>query len=280
VEDIPWNNFFSYSAEKDFIYGMELSSIKKHIQTKMRNVLNPYNRELMDPVLPNIRKLLRLSKILDMSKTEFVEEKETPKPERRVQVDQPSATASPAQPVVQSNALTNMQMVSENMVMNIAHRAIYLLPEYNIPQMVSQIRDMRTKPFLERVQSLFMEIDQLGHYTQHQWFSQLTRLGYIRYFRCLRDIWLYRAQLSLAVKQKICPLWDPFTVLSEQIHFSNDLTDTQLQFLCISVMEDMIFTGIDNEYRMLGAFHVLSALTIVSIPARESMMWLYESVAY
>jgi hypothetical protein len=36
--------------------------------------------------------------------------------------------------------------------------------------------------------------------------------------------------------------------------------------------------GLDDEHRKLGVFHALSALTVVSIGARSTMPWLYESL--
>jgi hypothetical protein len=48
----------------------------------------------------------------------------------------------------------------------------------------------------------------------------------------------------------------------------------------LTIMENIIYTGIDIEYRKLGALHVLSALTLVSIPARNSLPWLYESISH
>jgi hypothetical protein len=45
-------------------------------------------------------------------------------------------------------------------------------------------------------------------------------------------------------------------------------------------MENMVYSGVDEEYRKIGCFHALSALTIVSYPARAALPWLYESVMY
>jgi hypothetical protein len=42
----------------------------------------------------------------------------------------------------------------------------------------------------------------------------------------------------------------------------------------------MVYSGIDDDHRKIGAFHALSGLTIVSLDARLAMPWLYESVAY
>ena len=62
---------------------------------------------------------------------------------------------------------------------------------------------------------------------------------------------------------------------------TNDLTDLtveQLKARCLCVMEDMIYTGVDIEFKTLGALHVLTVLTVVSREARINMPWLYESL--
>ena len=43
-------------------------------------------------------------------------------------------------------------------------------------------------------------------------------------------------------------------------------------------MENMIYSGLNVEYRKIGALHSLTALTMVSIQARQIMPWLYESI--
>ena len=43
-------------------------------------------------------------------------------------------------------------------------------------------------------------------------------------------------------------------------------------------MEDMVYTGVDIEFKTLGAIHALSVLTLVSHEARIALPWLYESL--
>jgi hypothetical protein len=45
-------------------------------------------------------------------------------------------------------------------------------------------------------------------------------------------------------------------------------------------MEQMILTGIDKDHKILGTFHVLTALTVVSGPARANLPWLFESLGF
>jgi hypothetical protein len=142
------------------------------------------------------------------------------------------------------------------------------------------LRMAKIKPLNQRINDLFIEIDQLGNYTQSEWFSDLNRQELLRYFRCMYDIWNYRAQLSFDTKRKICPLRDPFGNLYYSFsHFLN-LSDDQLKMLCLSIMEQMILTGIDKDHKMLGTFHALTALTIVSSPARSNLPWLFESLGF
>lgn len=142
------------------------------------------------------------------------------------------------------------------------------------------LRMAKIKPLNQRINDLFIEIDQLGNYTQSEWFSELNRQELLRYFRCMYDIWNYRAQLSFDTKRKICPLRDPFGNLYYSFsHFLN-LSDDQLKMLCLSIMEQMVLTGIDKDHKMLGTFHALTALTVVSAPARSNLPWLFESLGF
>lgn len=127
----------------------------------------------------------------------------------------------------------------------------------------------------ERIQNIFIVIDILGNYTQSSWFSNLSKGEYIRFYRCLHEQWGYRANILLETKRCICPLHDPFL----NVRFPNmDMDLDAVKNSCLIIMENMILTGINTEYKKLGALHVLSALTIVSIPARNSLIWLYEGL--
>jgi hypothetical protein len=133
---------------------------------------------------------------------------------------------------------------------------------------------------IQRIEELFMEIDQLGNYTQSSWFLNLDGRAYTRLYRSLYDIWNYRSQMSEETRRKISPFYSPFEgIFNRQINTMNmDLN--QIKVACLIAMENMIYSGIDEDYRKIGAFHALSALTIVSHSARIAMPWLYDSVVY
>ena len=245
LHDIPQNEFFSYMDYSKFVYGFELNSLMTSIKHRSHRMLNPYTRDSMDIIIPVIKKVHRLQQIIN-----------------------------------KHSENTNITSHNNNVIQLPSLRPINLPSTYNVVDMIAHIRNIRSKPVLERIRTLFMEIDQLGQYTNANWFIHLTQRECVRFFRYLHDIWHHRAGLTIDVKMKICPLWDPFAVM-----ITNPIIDytrielDEIRLLCVSIMEDMVYTGIAHEYKILGAFHVLSALTIISINARNSMMWLYESLA-
>jgi len=125
-----------------------------------------------------------------------------------------------------------------------------------------------------------MEIDQLGNYSEPFWFSSLDRTQQIRYYRVLYEIWSYRSHLPIETKNNICPIGNPF--INNAVNMINNnyalLNEENVQNACLCAMENMVYTGTSSEFKVLGAFQVLCALTIVSPTARAAMPWLYESM--
>lgn len=136
----------------------------------------------------------------------------------------------------------------------------------------------RQHPVNTRIIRLFMEIDRLGNYTQSTWFSELTHLQYARLYRSLYDIWNYRGQLTMAIKIQICPFHGPFDGIFPNTVRHIDLSIDNLRMACLIVLENMIYSGINDELRQLGVMHALTALTVASVSARAALPWLYESI--
>jgi hypothetical protein len=45
-------------------------------------------------------------------------------------------------------------------------------------------------------------------------------------------------------------------------------------------LEKIVNTGVDRDSKSLGAYYVLSALTLVNTEAATSLPWLFQSVSY
>jgi hypothetical protein len=123
---------------------------------------------------------------------------------------------------------------------------------------------------------VFQQINSHGHYADSAWFSELTVVGIMRFIRELADIWNYRAQIMPQLKQEICPPnGDPFRYMDLR-YIQPDMIKHQ----GIQIINTFVTSGINRDSQSLGAYYVLSALTLVSQNAQAAMPWLYESVVY
>lgn len=126
---------------------------------------------------------------------------------------------------------------------------------------------------------IFQHIDQLGNYTQPDWFLSLPKHQLIMYIRELYDIWNYRANLSNTVKQNIYPpTGDPFR--HNNIILLNNQTIIEIQNTVLQIMSNFTKSASTTDNQALGAFYVLSALTLVNLDAAEALPWLYQSVSH
>jgi len=297
LNEIEYNDFYSYVDKGGFIYGFSVSSLISLFKRK-GHITNPYNREKLDfKTMNEIFILYKLNNILYPSSITIVE-----KPVVN-QVVQVASLPGPASPDEQTDSVTSSltgSVFSEppnyipdtNSVPVPVHVPVPVpvldpLPVVenntrvliNSPQQ-SELRErmnvIQSRSIEDRIRELFIEIDQLGNYTSESWFTNLNDSGLVSFFRYLYDIWMYRGQLARQTKLRICSLQDPFTGLANL----QTIELNELRKDCLHVMEHMVYTGVDIEYQRIGTLHVLSALTLVSLPARQTMYWLYEGLVY
>jgi len=128
--------------------------------------------------------------------------------------------------------------------------------------------------------SLFQYIDQLGNYTDPNWFWSLNNRQLVKFLHELNDIWCYRSQLTPHMKVDICPpIGNPFMNIPLNM-ISVHLSLFELKFFALNVIEHMVKRGNSASNRSLGANYVLCALTLVSADAANAIPWLYQSVAH
>jgi len=120
----------------------------------------------------------------------------------------------------------------------------------------------------------------LGNYSDPNWFLSLQRNQLIRFYNELYDIWTYRANLSEQIKINICPpRGSPFNTFERTI-ILNESNVFIMQTKILNILEKLVYNGIDNDSKTLGAYYILAALTLVSPNAANSLSWLYQSVVY
>jgi len=261
--------FYSYKDSKNFIYGFDITSLIQMLQKKNK-IENPYNREKIDQTkTKEIKTVYNLSFLIY---PHFKDENQ--------RISHISNTAinhhrnnSNNRTYTPNNPMNNVHHNQNTMRSRDSYNYVPMTPEMMIRQ--TRLIQIREKPINERINHLFTEIDSLGNYTSSAWFTNLDIRNYLRFYRLLYDIWFFRSNLSREVRTFICPNMHPFDAID-----TSNFSFTQIQNACLTTLENMVYTGINEEYRRLGTFHALSALTLVSSDARASLPWLYESVAF
>lgn len=250
LTDIPTKNLICYTDSSGFRYGFSLESIFESVKHQCK-LKNPYNRECFpEKVVDRIIRAYFILRIVSPDITVKLETEDADQLFRRMLCQNYEAFSAS-----QSN--------------------LYLT-------MLAKFAQIQQKPVRTRILELFIEIDHLGNYTNPDWFGLLTRGQYIQFYRILYDIWNFRSRMPDSVRRNICILGDPFNRVNmiNIIYSIEDITIDHIKCVCLQLFEYMVFGGIDMEHRQIGAFHALSALTVVSRGAREALPWLYESLGY
>jgi hypothetical protein len=267
IDEIAPEQFFSYTDEKSFTYGFNIASLIQSIKPKGTSycLTNPYNREVIDPKI--MFQIISLYKICFIIYPGFVDE--NPRTDRFQNCNTNYLQRN-------TNRLSSSSSFTEGGYRPIINQVYLQNPEHR--ERYNRLVAIREKPIDQRINDMFMEMDQLGNYTQSSWFHNLERNDYIRLYRILYDIWHFRGQLSYEVRNNICPFHDPFSSIFNRPMYHNNISLDVIKKACVLVIETMIYSASDDDFRKLGAFHSLSALTVVSMGARQALPWLYEAI--
>ena len=298
IREIPNQQFFSYeeiakeegNSKKSCYYGFDIASIYNLILSDngveneyalSRRLIfnesnNPYNRnKFPHNVIRDILKIIKLDRILSRKRGITKNKKMT-----KNQIMNNNVNNN-----VNNNDNNNdnyeYEYDNNNFIEEDNNNAI-MGGGMNIalPQEVLTPHQM----FRQHVLRLFQTINALGHYSDPEWFIALTYDQHITFLRELIDIWNYRAELSPQVRRTIYPPYgDPFPhyVLSWVTHqFYIYLSHENIININLTVIERFINSAVSEADRCLGSNFILCALTLVSIPAREALPWLYQSVMH
>jgi hypothetical protein len=300
IREIPNQQFFSYeevkidndndkcsndeksNSKKSCYYGFDIASIYNLILSDNgveneyglthRNIWNesnnPYNRnKIMPNVVRDILKIIKLDRILNR---------------KRVLKNNKNKKMTKNQMMNNNVNNNNYEYDNSNYVAENDNNNAVMGAGMNIalPQ------DVLTphQRFQQHVLRLFQTINALGHYSDPEWFLALTYEQHITFLRELIDIWNYRAELSPQARRTIYPPYgDPFPhyVLGWVTHqFYIYLSPENIININLTVIERFINSAVSEGDRCLGSDFILCALTLVSIPAREALPWLYQSVMH
>jgi hypothetical protein len=170
--------------------------------------------------------------------------------------------------MVKAVKLTNILFPGNDLMMDIAN--VY---ESTMPRPAETFsaffQNLDQLSLEQRITNLFIQIDNLGNYTNKEWLTQLTEDR--RYYLVVKINQLWN-KISSVVRQQICPHISPFSTGFFGISPAHISTE-----MVVKMAEVLVHSGIDNEHKQLGAMYFLSGLTLVSANARNQMPWLYEN---
>ena len=296
LNDIPYYLFFYYTDEQEFTYGFNIESLI-HLYIKTGKVVNPYNRnkipiEMMFDIFTTYG-LLRIffKNSIDTDIKIHLPDDFTFK---IMNVNSVYTTTANDPIVIVEDELETNNIIMNNTTTNDNYfdfrsdqNIMQLLPiqqrtNSNLMLMKERLHNIRISidvvrqnPIDRRVISIFMEIDQLGHYTNSSWLQSLNIIELKRFILSLREIWIYRANIIDRIKYRIFPFGDPFESILDILN--QDIRDEVLKS-CVSIIENFVLSAPDIDDRKLSTLFVLSALTRVSLSARRQLSWLYESI--
>lgn len=286
IREIPDAQFYSYEemcGGKACCYGFDIASICNLILNdngvdSVANLnhrlvwtasSNPYNRSIIPPnITRDILKIIKLDRLLN-NKDKKNENKNKNKNSKNKNNNN-------------NNNNWNENGVDGNIILDngggggsgSGNIVIELPQDVLTPQ----------QRYRQNVLHLFQSINFLGHYSDPDWFLHLTYQQHITFLRELMDIWNYRAELSYNARALIYPPYGnpfPHHITGWLTHqFYAYLTLENIVNINMTIIERLTTTAMQESDRCLGANFVLCALTLVSIPAREALPWLYQSVMY
>jgi hypothetical protein len=273
IHEIPFERFYSLVDSKNYIYGFDVVYLLIEMKTKY-NPMNIFSRENL-PV-QDVKNIIHLEHLIRIISPDAIEREEYEKLNRRYIVNTYVSSTVPIPPNITVRN-RHIHFDEENVELPTPpqqNRGENQTRQDDIYIVERQLREIREKTVEQRVQDLFIEIDLLGNYTSSVWFSSIG--NYMVFFRHLSSIWNNRLRLSIEERRKICQIGDPFMHVGTVVL---NRTNEEMKEICLTVMENLIYGGVDIEYRKLGAYRVIMAFTIVNINARNSYYWLYESIA-
>jgi hypothetical protein len=276
IREIPDTQFYSYEevcGGKACCYGFDIASICNlilndngvdSVANLNRRLIwtessNPYNRSVIPHnIIRNILKIIKLDRILNGKKENVNGKKKNNKKTLASNNNNNTSNVEGGEGTVGANGNIVIELPQDT-----------LTPQQRYRQNVLQ---------------LFQNINSLGHYSDADWFLHLTYQQHITFLRELIDIWNYRAELSYNARAAVYPPHgNPFPqhIMGWLTHqFYAYLTMETIISINMTIIERLTTTAMQESDRCLGANFVLCALTLVSIPAREALPWLYQSVMY
>ena len=169
--------------------------------------------------------------------------------------------------------------LNEKLMANYAHKKLFILDNnrkmsHDSPKLTDQ------QKFSQFVVRVFQKFDELGQYTDTEWFTTLSIEQLKQFYHLANDMFDYRAQLTDEMKKNIVKNGLIFHNFKSTLSKFRNVHTRILQVEILREMERVIDEGIDKEFKILGMNLILSALVEVSHLASLALPHLVQSTFF
>jgi hypothetical protein len=119
----------------------------------------------------------------------------------------------------------------------------------------------------------FRAFEDLGYYTDPQWFIDLTQHQLQQLYIELADIWYHRAGLSSVDKVRIVPGQNPFPIPVPTVLI---MKQKALRPLLLDTCKMLVSSAVAKPDKQLGLMYVIGSLAIVNSGAAVAYPWLVD----
>lgn len=168
---------------------------------------------------------------------------------------------------------------NNKLMANYSHKKSFLLENnrkmsHDSPKLTEE---QRFSQFAIRV---FQKFDELGQYTDTEWFTMLSLEQLKQFYHLANDMFDYRAQLTNEMKKNIVKNGLIFHNFKSTISKFRIIHTRILQVEILCEMERVIDEAVDKEFKILGMNLILSALVEVSHRASLALPHLVQSTFF
>jgi hypothetical protein len=168
---------------------------------------------------------------------------------------------------------------NDKLMANYAHKKSFLLDSnrkmsHDSPKLTEQ------QKFSQFVVRVFQKFDELGQYTDTEWFTMLSLEQLKHFYHLANDMFDYRAQLSDEMKRNIVKNGLIFHNFKSTLSKFRNIHIRILQVEILREMERVVDEGVDREFKILGMNLILSALVEVSHRASLALPHLVQSTFF
>ncbi len=169
--------------------------------------------------------------------------------------------------------------LNEKLMTNYAHKKSFLL-ENNRKMSHDSPKLTEYQKFSQFVVRVFQKFDELGQYTDTEWFTMLSLEQLKHFYHLANDMFDYRAQLTDEMKKNIVKNGLIFHNFKSTLSKFRNVHIRILQVEILREMERVVDEGVDKEFKILGMNLILSALVEVSHRASLALPHLVQSTFF